>query len=158
MYLQNVGTLVDLNGNACNYLHALLHGIPFHIHCIQFSADIRQYDSNFNQITTGYICSKKYDAETINKYENMYNTSAKDFIFKVDVKASLYRIPRTFAVAYYKTNLVAKDALILMREHIKLYCLDVFSIILEYYLQAIIADLSMYTCVNPFFITCMLLK
>lgn len=148
MYLQNIGMLVDLNGNACNYLFALLNGIPFHIHCIQFSADIRQYDPNFNQISTRYICSRRYDKEIVDKYENMYNTSDKDFIFKVDVKASLYRIPRTFAVAYFKTNLVSKDALILMREHIKLYCLDVFFIILEYYSRLIIADLSLYKCVN----------
>lgn len=148
MYLQHVSMLVDLNGSGCNCLYALSNGIKFHIHIIRNFDGIKQYNSDFNPLSSKYICGNRYDEETINKYETIYNNTNKDFIFKVDVKASLYRIPRTFTVAYFKTNLVSKDALILMREHIKLYCLDVFLIILEYYSRLIIADLSLYKCVN----------
>jgi hypothetical protein len=148
MYLRGACMLIDLNGNACNYLHVVLHGIKSHIHIIEIYDGINQYDSDFNSLSRKYICSNRYDEETTNKYETIYNNASKDFIFKMNVKACLYRIPRTFAVAYFKTNLVS-PALILMREHIKSYCLDVFSVILEYYSQVIIADLSRYTCVNP---------
>jgi hypothetical protein len=151
MYLQNVNRLIDLNGNTCNYLFALLHGtnMTLHIHIIEIFDAIKQYDSEFNSLSPKYIRGKKYDKQTINKYETIYNNTTEDFIFKVDVKARLYRIPRTFATAYFKTNLASLDALIIMREHIKPHCLDIFSIILEYYSRAIIADLSRYTCVNP---------
>jgi hypothetical protein len=108
-----------------------------------------QYTSKCFRLFSKYPNGTIYDA----KIEFDKNYILKDIMgYGGSHQISLYAIPRTISFAYKNTELFSQNirengALIVFA--FKELCSDIMPIIVEFLANEVIADLSLYKCVNP---------
>jgi hypothetical protein len=106
------------------------------------------YTTNCFRLFSKYPNRTIYDAKI--EFDNHY--ILKDTVGVSLHQISLYEIPRTISFAYKNTELFSQNIRengVLIVFTFKELCSDITPIIVEFLANEIIADLSLYKCINP---------